>query len=110
MGHVGMPDRIAERFDVPFYFHMSMDFSFSPTAFVASEQTRLVIREVSAVTHPLSQHVILARDAKEVNICRSGRDGPFYFITQLRPDNLVGVDLQHPFVFALRQGPIFLPG
>src|SRR6266481_2090700 len=110
MRHVGMPDRIAERFDVPVYSYMSMDFSFNPTTFVASEQPRLVIREVSAVTHPLAQHVILARDAKEVNICRSGCDRPFYFIAQPRPDNLVGVDLQHPFVVALRQSPILLPG
>src|SRR5258708_26801378 len=110
MRHVGMPDRIPERFDVPVYSHMSMDFSFSPTAFVAFEQTSMVIGEVSAVTHPLSQHVILARDTKEVNICRSACDRPFYFIAQPRPDNLVGVDLQHPFVIALRQSPILLPG
>src|SRR6267378_5500255 len=103
MRHVGMQNRIAKRLDVPVYSHMSMDFSFSPTAFVAPKQPRLVIGEISAVTHPVSQHVILARDAKEMNICRSSRDGPFYFIAQLRPDDLISVDLKHPFMFALRQ-------
>jgi hypothetical protein len=87
-----------------------MDFSFVPTTLIAPEQTSLIIWKVTAIAKPTPEHVILAWNAKQIDVGRCGCNRTLYFLFKAGPQCFVAVDLKHPFMFALGNGPILLPG
>lgn len=87
-----------------------MNFALSPPAFVAPEKAELVIRPDSAMLHPLPQKMIPPGDSVGIDVSRRGADNADDFFLQPWREFLVAVDLQHPFMSALRYRPIFLRG
>src|ERR1051325_1637322 len=95
---------LARHYDVRVYLALE------PTTLVATKESRLIVRINSGPPHPASQHVIPARQAKRVEVTLSSLECGFNFFTRAGLERLIGIDLQHPFVAALRRGPVLLAG
>src|ERR1051326_2734969 len=88
--------------------HMSMNLALIPARLSAAKETCLVVWKVTAITYPLTQHVVLARNAKEVNILRVSGNGLSYFILQSRFEDFIRIYLEYPITPSLKRRPVFL--
>src|SRR6266404_1787676 len=87
-----------------------MNLAFEPTAVIAPEESGLIIGINPTVAHPSSKYVILAREAKRLGALSDGCQHQFDLFSGIGFKGFIGIDLQHPFVSALRRGPVFLAG
>src|SRR5260370_24977884 len=106
MRHIVMQYAVLQGVHFTRYHQVRMYFSFVPPTLIPPEQTGLIIRKITSIAKPTSEHVILAGNAKQMDIGRVGCDRIFYFLFKAMAQCLVPVDLKYSFVFAPSYGQV----
>lgn len=90
--------------------NMRVDFALDPSSFVAPKDADLIIGVQPRRARPFSQDEIFARHTKSVDFGRRVFNRREDFFLQAFFQRLVRVDLQDPFMAALRRRPVLLLG
>jgi hypothetical protein len=90
-------------------YDVSMNFALDPTAMIAPEKPGLIIRIDTGVTHPTPKDMVLPGQAESIDGL-AGRERRFNLLARAGFQSFIGIDLKHPFVFALWRSPVLLPG
>jgi hypothetical protein len=90
-------------------YHVGMNFALDPTAMIAPEESGLKIRIDTGVAHPTPKDMVFAGQTKSIHGL-AGLQRRFDLLARACFQSFIGIDLKHPFVFALWRSPILLPG